>query len=204
MANRARQKGTAAESAVVAYLQVNGWPYAERRALNGSLDKGDVAGCPGLAMEVKSAGAGIRMGKWVSETNLEKLNAKADHGILVIKPWGSGLAKVDSWFAVMVNEDFNALWTKVVMAPVFTVYVVNDPPAYYSEKDLKWQLSAKVKSLALPNEVMALTLRPPGTKDNPDAWYRVLTLQHMVKLLHAAGYGDSTSDEEASGLQIRV
>lgn len=201
MVNRPRQKGTEAESAVAEYLRTHGWPYAERRALNGSLDKGDITGIPGLAVEVKYANAGIRMGEWMSETGIERLNANADHGILVIKPSGMGMARVALWLAVMVNADFLALWTKAVMAPEFTVVVVNDPPAGYSEKNLKWRLHAKIRELADPREVMALTLRPPGSKDNPDAWYRVMTLEQMTRLLHAAGYGDVTQTQDLQVLQ---
>jgi hypothetical protein len=46
---RSKDKGTAAESLVVKYLQSTYWPHAERRALSGGLDKGDITGTPGLA-----------------------------------------------------------------------------------------------------------------------------------------------------------
>jgi len=204
MVNRARGKGTVAESAVVEYLRTHGWPYAERRALNGSQDKGDVSGCIGLAIEVKYANAGIRMGTWIKETNIERLNARADHGILVMKPIGLGERQVASWFAAMVNSDFNRLWAKVLVAPEFSVVVVNDPPDHYNIKDLKWQMTAKLRTLEDPSrEILALTFRPPGTKDNPDAWYRVLTLEQMVRLLHAAGYGDASyAEAQVSDLQV--
>jgi hypothetical protein len=190
MVNIPRIKGTGAETAVVKYLSEHGWPLAERRSLKGSQDRGDVTGMPGLAVEVKYANAGIRMGTWLAETGVERLNAKADHGILVIKPFGMGDRNTALWLAVMVGADFNALWLKALTASEFTVAVVDDPPATYSEKDLKWQLHAKARGLTDPREVIALTLRPPGTKDNPDAWYRVMTLEQMTRLLHAAGYGD--------------
>jgi hypothetical protein len=195
MVNIPRIKGTGAETAVVSYLSEHGWPYAERRSLNGSQDRGDVTGMPGLAVEVKYANAGIRMGTWLSETGVERLNARADHGILVIKPVGMGDRKVGQWLAAMTGEDFNRLWAKALMAPEFSVIVVNDPPETYSEKQLKWQLYAKVRGLEDPREVMVLTLRPPGTKDKPEAWYRVMTLEQMTRLLHAAGYGDRDSDD---------
>lgn len=191
MVNRPKIKGTAAETAVVGYFREHGWPYAERRALTGSLDKGDIAGLPGLAVEVKYANGGIRMGTWIAETGVERLNAKADHGILVIKPSGVGDAKVAQWLAVMTNDDFNSLWFKALTAPEFTIAVVNDAPAAYNEKDMKWRLNAQIRKLEDPREVLALTLRPPGSGDNPDAWYRVLTLEHMTRLLRAAGYGDA-------------
>jgi hypothetical protein len=195
MVNIPRIKGTGAETAVVTYLSEHGWPYAERRSLNGSQDRGDVTGMPGLAVEVKYANAGIRMGSWLTETGIERLNARADHGILVIKPVGMGDRNVHQWLAAMTGEDFNRLWQKALIAPEFSVIVVNDSPETYNEKQLKWQLYAKVRGLEDPREVMVLTLRPPGTKDKPEAWYRVMTLEQMTRLLHAAGYGDRDSDD---------
>jgi len=47
----ARAKGTAWETAIVGYLRGRGAPHAERRALNGSNDRGDIAGIPGLVIE---------------------------------------------------------------------------------------------------------------------------------------------------------
>ncbi len=41
--SKSKQKGTAAETAVVKYLKANGFPKAERRALQGNLDKGDIS-----------------------------------------------------------------------------------------------------------------------------------------------------------------
>jgi len=52
--SKAKAKGTSAETAVVKYLIDNGFPYAERRALNGALDLGDITGTPALAWEVKN------------------------------------------------------------------------------------------------------------------------------------------------------
>jgi hypothetical protein len=42
--SKAKAKGTSAETAVVKFLIDNGFPYAERRALNGALDLGDITG----------------------------------------------------------------------------------------------------------------------------------------------------------------
>ncbi len=51
--SKSKQKGTAAETAVVKYLKANGFPKAERRALQGSLDKGDISGIDDVVLEVK-------------------------------------------------------------------------------------------------------------------------------------------------------
>jgi Holliday junction resolvase len=52
--SKSKDKGTAAEREVVRYLQT-WWPAAERRALSGNKDKGDVAGIPGVCIEIKAA-----------------------------------------------------------------------------------------------------------------------------------------------------
>lgn len=95
-----RRKGTAAESALVRFLQSRGWPYAERRALAGAKDKGDVTGTPGLCWEQKSA-ARICIPEWMRETEIERVNAGADYGVLVIKPRGVGETRVDQWAALL-------------------------------------------------------------------------------------------------------
>ena len=55
MANPSKAKGTAWETAVVDYLRANGHPHAERRALSGNTDRGDIAGVPGVVIECKNA-----------------------------------------------------------------------------------------------------------------------------------------------------
>ena len=44
--SKAKQKGTLAESALVKFLQSAGFPNAERRALAGINDLGDITGTP--------------------------------------------------------------------------------------------------------------------------------------------------------------
>lgn len=87
MTNHSKNTGTAFETALVRYLQENGWPHAERRALSGNTDKGDVTGTPGLAWEAK-AHATVTDGliaDWINQTRLEAKHANADLGVLVIK-----------------------------------------------------------------------------------------------------------------------
>ena len=49
--SRNKQKGTSFETLVADFLTDNGFPYAERRALAGVNDKGDITGTPGLVWE---------------------------------------------------------------------------------------------------------------------------------------------------------
>lgn len=79
MANPSKRKGTAAESLVVSVLVDAGWPYAERRALNGSQDRGDVAGVPGVVVEVK-AEREFHITEWLREAAAEKANDGAEVG----------------------------------------------------------------------------------------------------------------------------
>lgn len=96
--SRARAKGTAAETAVVNYLRANGFPHAERRALAGSADRGDIAGIAGWAIEVKS-GARLDIPGWLRETAKEADNVTG-YGLLVVKPKGIGAANVGDWWAI--------------------------------------------------------------------------------------------------------
>jgi hypothetical protein len=96
----ARQKGTLAETAFVKYLIDNGFPHAERRALHGTEDKGDVTGTVGLAWEVKNHKT-YNIPAWLEETRVERFNAGAEYGLLIIKPNRVGVDKVDQWWCVM-------------------------------------------------------------------------------------------------------
>jgi hypothetical protein len=95
-----RAKGTAAETAVASYLRFQGWPYAERRALCGSVDRGDITGTPNLVWEVK-AGTTLCIPGWLRETEIERVNAGAEYGILVLKPKGVGIGNVDRWWTLL-------------------------------------------------------------------------------------------------------
>jgi hypothetical protein len=186
--NKPRIKGTAAESAVVAYLQANGFPWAERRSLNGALDKGDLTGTPGLCWEVKVAGSGLKLGPWLKETEAERINSGATHGILVVKPRGLGDKSTGSWLAAMTADDFDRLRLQVEVGSTPSLSFVDVPVREYVQDSVRPGL-AVTKTMS-STEVLALTFRPPGTKERPGQWYRVTTLGHMTRMLRAAGYGD--------------
>lgn len=105
-ARRPKDIGTATETAVVRYLRANGFPHAERRALTGSLDCGDITGIPGVAFEVKGGTAAKiasdgQVHLWLAETEAERVNAKADVGVLVMQRAGVGVVNAGRWFAVL-------------------------------------------------------------------------------------------------------
>ena len=102
--SKERAKGTLGENGAVDYLAENGFPHVERRALAGINDKGDVAGIPGIVIEVKNHKS-YKFPQWMKETQVEKDNANADFGILVVKPNGVGVSNSGKWWAVMTLED---------------------------------------------------------------------------------------------------
>lgn len=99
----AKQRGTAAETAVVRYLQRNGWPHAERRTLSGANDKGDIAGVIGVCLEVKATKA-IDLAGFVDEAEVERINAEAAVGAAWIKRRGKGSPA--EWYVAMTGEQF--------------------------------------------------------------------------------------------------
>jgi hypothetical protein len=114
----AKAKGTAAETAVVRFLQANGYPHAERRALAGAQDRGDVAGIPGLVIEVKAA-ARMELAAWLDEAaresdplHLRVCQENDQVGVVWHKRRGKG--SPGDWYVTMDGWAFIALlerWT---------------------------------------------------------------------------------------------
>lgn len=116
---RPKDIGTAAETAVVRYLRANGFPGAERRALAGTNDLGDIIGVPGWAIEVKGGKAAEvaspgQVDDWMDETETERVNAGASYGLLVVKRRGVGVLRAGEWWAYLpvdtVGDMFDAPW----------------------------------------------------------------------------------------------
>jgi len=105
--SKAKQKGTLAETAVADYLKQT-FPAVERRTLSGKNDKGDIAGVPGCVVEVKNQRS-YKIHEWMKETEIERINAGEELGVLVIKPNGVGVANVDKWWAVVSLDTITAL-----------------------------------------------------------------------------------------------
>lgn len=104
--NRPKIKGTAAETAVVTYLRSRGWPFAERRALTGNKDRGDVAGVPSVVIEVKDCKT-LTFGPWLNEAETEKANDSASVGAVWAKR--KGTTDPGKWFVLMTGEQFTSL-----------------------------------------------------------------------------------------------
>jgi hypothetical protein len=110
--NRSKQIGTRGESGVVKALHAHGFPGAERRALAGSSDRGDILICPGLIAEVK-AGAHARNASladivfWWRETERERHNAGAAFGLLVVQRNGYSADRAEKWRCFL---DLGGIW----------------------------------------------------------------------------------------------
>lgn len=187
MVNKPKNKGTAAETALVTYLQISGFPYAERRSLQGSLDKGDVTGTPGICWECKVANH-FSLSGWLRETEVERVNSGSDWGVLVCKPAGLGARSVDRWPAIMRQGDFDRLreaaravtgaWsismvTQVAKVALITPFLTSHPSA-------------------------AAIYAPPGYRDRQSDWYVAVRLSVMVDLLRKSGYGDPMPPDSLS------
>lgn len=109
-----KRKGTAAESAVVQYLQAMGFAHAERRSLNGAKDRGDIAGLPGVVIEVKNC-ARQELAGWVAEAEVERDNDNASLGVVWHKRRGKGQAA--DWFVTMSGEQFVFLLREFMEMP---------------------------------------------------------------------------------------
>ncbi len=101
--SKAKAKGTAAETALVMWLRENGYENAERRALTGKADRGDIAGIPRVVIEVKS-GSRLEIPAWLKETEIERINDGALAGYLIIKPKGIGASNVGKWWVIQTVE----------------------------------------------------------------------------------------------------
>lgn len=192
MANKPKRRGTAAETAVAAYLQENGWPYAERRSLAGALDKGDISGTPGLCWEVKSTSCShdkISYGQFLREVESERQNARAEVGIVVVKPKGRGVIRVRSWIAAMELGEMVRFHSPMVSTRVKhkgeILPSLSWPPVVIPEGHLH-----------------RVVYVPPGAKENLKKWQCFLHLSDMVEMLRADGYGNYgtvSSSSAASG-----
>lgn len=98
MSNPSKQKGTAAETALTRWLQVNGYPDAHRQPLSGSKDKGDIWLRPFLIAEVKShkTWTDLDIDRWLDEAETERINASADECWLIVKR--PGKASPANWW----------------------------------------------------------------------------------------------------------
>lgn len=99
---KARRAGAWAEQMVAEYL-ARWWPLAERRRLTGVHDKGDIAAIAGTVVEIKNEQR-IDLSGYLTELEREMVNAKAEHGVVVIRRRGT--TDVGCWYACMTVAEW--------------------------------------------------------------------------------------------------
>jgi len=102
--NRPRAIGTYAETAVVRAARTRGFPWADRFALHGRRDVGDVMLCPGVIVEVKGGDMARNLSDrdvqtWLDETARERDNGNALVAFLVVQRPYVGANNADRWWA---------------------------------------------------------------------------------------------------------
>lgn len=113
LVNRSKAIGTKAETAVTRLANVSGYPFAERRALAGSADKGDILMCPGFILEVKGGHAAenasdAQILTWLIEVEIERVNSGAAHCMLIVKRKGVGPDRCRFWSAWLWLDEWLA------------------------------------------------------------------------------------------------
>lgn len=98
MSNPQKAKGSSAERAVVDYLRANGFVHAERRLAGSSKDRGDIAGVPGVVIEVKNCER-TNLAGWIAEAAVEQANDRADYGVVWHKR--RGRSDAGQWYATL-------------------------------------------------------------------------------------------------------
>ena len=133
MKTRSKDIGTAGETAVVRASILGGFEKAERLALRGAKDCGDVRLCEGVIVEVKAGHAAenasdAQIDVWLLDTERERRNAGAQVGVLVTKRKGVGAANADRWWAWIASDDALTINPEVLHvldeAPRFTYAAV--------------------------------------------------------------------------------
>ena len=104
--NRSKDIGTKGETAVVRVIRPRGFPHAERRALHGTHDLGDITGTPGIVWSVKAGdtargASDAKVEEWLNRAEELRVHAVADIAVLVLARRGIGAPNADRWWAVV-------------------------------------------------------------------------------------------------------
>jgi hypothetical protein len=119
---RPKDKGTRAETDVVGWARKHGFFKAERLALCGAGDVGDVRLAEGVMVQVKDGyterkePTDYQIGQWLDQVDRQRKNGGWDIGLLVHKKYGK--ADPDMWRWYMTGETFGKLIYKVIDIPL--------------------------------------------------------------------------------------
>lgn len=89
MTNRQKAKGDQYERDILAIARRSGFPFAERTRPGRKEDQGDIHLAPGLIAQCKDQKT-PEWRDWLAELEEQRLEARADHGLLVVKRRGIG------------------------------------------------------------------------------------------------------------------
>lgn len=184
MGGRPQDKGREAENFAVRFLSEHGWPSIERKRLRGAKDQGDLTGAPGLMFEVKYLGRNVsaRMAAWMRQVDVQTVHAKADFGVLIVKPPGIGERNAGKFWALMRWDE----WLRL-MARAGEPGLNMNPEVYPHSNARLTTLSAKITELdRIPGHEWVVYIPPRAPETMGLA---VLTLERLVPILRAAGYG---------------
>ena len=186
--------GTAVETAAVTWLRDNGCLDAERLALAGKDDKGDIRIWrePELVIaECKRAQLGVKLGPWMREVEVEVRNAGAAFGLLIAKQRGAGDRSVARWVAAMDFDQFmprllayrEILYRRMSVAPDFRVVMWS--PTKINSEYVPLLAGAHTRTKAYleapTSEPFAVTYSP----GHPETQYAVGPLGQFMTILHA-------------------
>ncbi|MDJ0010117.1 hypothetical protein [Gordonia alkanivorans] len=103
MTNRMKARGDQYERDILKLARRSGFPFAERTRPGRREDEGDIHLAPGVIVQTKDQKTAVWR-DWLSELKSQRLAARADHGILVVKRRGTG-GRPPLHLAVMPLDD---------------------------------------------------------------------------------------------------
>lgn len=199
--SKAKAMGTAVETAAVRWFEQNGFPEAERIALRGNADRGDIRlqKLPTVIVECKRAQLGVQLTPWMRELAVEMANAGAETGMLVAKQRGAGDKTVCRWVAAMWFNNFMPLYerhmgsaskreTKEIPEDWFILEQVS--PTKINSTYIPTFISNDNRTRSRPSGWSRIPFAITYTPGHPDQQMVVGPLEQFVALLLGAGYGD--------------
>lgn len=192
MVNKPKIKGTAAETAVVKYSKLHGFPEAGRKVQKGSKDEGDIDLCPHVIVEVK-ADKGLDYPQFLRETQAEKGNAGAAVGVCVVKPPGVAEGRMGLWWMLLDAGTYDALEFLAGSGNFMASFLTQSEMADMTgRRPLKFKpgelLAQKAEHLRMMPGTM---LKPGAARVSRTGWdMRFLYLPDGLELIRWAGFGD--------------
>ena len=134
--------------------------------------------------EVKYLGKSVaaRMAAWMRQVDVQTVNARADYGILIVKPPGVGERNAGKFWAVMRWDE----WFRL-MNQAGEPGLVMSPEVYPHSNAQFTKLPAKIVELdRIPGLEWVVSI-PPRIPETMGL--AVMTLERIVPILRTAGYG---------------